>query len=252
MESAKPTKWPRERQPEGGSPTDTEVARLRRVYETVRTSAAIAARSSFAEPGNRAIVRERDDVVHRLLVRHELLPLWDRHVLEVGAGHGEVLGSLVSLGAPPAQLHGVDLLPGHVVEARRRRPAIDWRCANAEALAWPDASFWLVLCFTVFSSILDWRMARNVAREVRRVLAPGGAVVWYDLRRPNPWNRDVRAIGRGEIRVLFPDLAPTLASVTVVPALARAAGRVAPGAYPVLAALPFLRTHWLGILRAAA
>jgi SAM-dependent methyltransferase len=228
------------------------VARLRRVYETVRTSASVAARSSFAEPGNRAIVRERDALVHRLLVQHGLLPLGERHVLEVGAGHGETLGSLVPLGAPAAQLHGVDLLPGHVAEARRRRPAIDWRCANAEALDWPDGRFALVLCFTVFSSILDARMAKNVAREIRRVLAPGGAVVWYDLRRPNPWNPDVRPIGRAAIRRLFPDLVPTLSSVTVAPGLARRVARVAPGAYPWLAALPFLRTHWLGLLRAPA
>jgi len=210
----------------------------------------VAARSSFAEPGNRAIVRERDARMRRMLVRHAYLPLRDRHVLEIGAGHGEVLGGLVALGAPPAQLHGVDLLPGHVDEARRRRPAIDWRCGNAEALPWPDGRFALVLCFTVFSSILDPRMARNVAREARRVLAPGGAVVWYDLRLPNPWNPDVRAIGRAGIRALFPDLEPVLASVTVVPGLARRVARIAPGAYRCLAALPPLRTHWLGLLRA--
>jgi SAM-dependent methyltransferase len=250
MEGAKPTKWPRQRQPEGGPETETEVARLRHVYETVRSAAPVAARSSFAEPGNRAIVRERDERVHRFLAQHGLLPLGDRHVLEVGAGHGEVLGSLVALGAPVTQLHGIDLLPGHVAEARRRRPAIDWRCANAETLDWPDGRFAVVLCFTVFSSILDWRMKRNVAREVRRVLAPGGAVVWYDLRRPNPWNPDVRPIGRREIHRLFPDLDAALVSVTVVPWLARRVTRVAGDAYAWLAAIPALRTHWLGLLRA--
>lgn len=208
------------------------------------------ARSSFADPGNRAIVRERDLRVRRMLDRHGFLPLGNHHVLEIGGGHGEVLGGLVALGASPTQLHGVDLSPDHVAEARRRRPAIDWRCGNAEALDWPDASFALVFCFTVFSSILDPAMARNVAREMRRVLAPGGAIVWYDLRGPNPWNRDVRPVRRADLRALFPDLAPALASTTLVPALARRVTRDSEDAYRLLAAVPLLRTHWVGLLRA--
>jgi ubiquinone/menaquinone biosynthesis C-methylase UbiE len=251
MRSAEPNRQPPERQPERGATTDTEVARLRHVYGTVRTGAVVTRSSSGDDPGNRAIVRERDRCVHRLLVQHGDLPLRDGHVLEVGCGHGEVLGSLVALGAPPGQLHGVDLLPDRIDEARRRRPAIDWRVGNAERLDFPDGRFALVLAFTVFSSILDPRMARNVAREMRRLLAPGGAVLWYDLRVPNPWNPDVRPIDRAALAALFPDLAPTLRSVTVIPGVARRLGRVVPSAYRFLAGWTPLQTHWLGLLRAS-
>jgi SAM-dependent methyltransferase len=229
-----------------------EVDRIATVYRGYARDGAHGGRWAPENAGNRAIVAERTRVLRSLLDEHGLHPLGDRRVLEVGAGTGEVLAGLPELGADPDRLLGVDLLPDLVAEARVRHPHLRFERGNAERLEHPAAAFDVVLLFTVLTSILDDAMARGVAAEVDRVLAPGGTVVWYDFRVDNPWNAHVRGVGRRAIARLFPGYRPHLRSVTVLPPLARRLGRAAPWAYPVLARIPALRTHYLGLLRKPA
>jgi ubiquinone/menaquinone biosynthesis C-methylase UbiE len=142
----------------------------------------------------------------------------------------------------------VDLVPEHVEAARRSFPEICFRTGNAEELDLPDACMDLVLLFMVFGSILDDQMAAQIAGEARRVLKPGGAVVWYDWRYPNPGNPHVRAIPRAMIRRLFPGFGLCLRSVTLLPPLARRLGRATPVLYPVLTKVPPLRAAYCGLL----
>jgi ubiquinone/menaquinone biosynthesis C-methylase UbiE len=224
--------------------THAEVHRLRATY------ARRAARLTWdgANAGNRAIVEERDAAVRRMLARHGLVPLPAGPILEVGCGHGQTLAGLRALGARAAQLVGVDLLPDRLAEARRRHPDLAWPCANAEHLPFRDGTFALVLVFTVFSSILDRRMAARVGGEILRVLRPDGAVLWYDFRYPSPQNAEVRPVSRAGIRRRLPGLRADLESITLLPPLARRLGRAAPLLYALLAGLPPLRTHWIGLL----
>ena len=60
-----------------------------------------------------------------------------------------------------------------------------------------------------------------LAAELARVLAPGGAIVWYDMFRDNPRNKNVTGIGRSRIRELFPSLQVHTRSITLAPPLAR-------------------------------
>ena len=110
------------------------------------------------------------------------------------------------------------------MEARQRYPVYHFAHANAEQLEFEAVTFDFVLLFTVMSSILDEKMANNVAREIRRVLKPGGAVVWYDLRYSNPINTNVRGLNRSAIRALFPRFAINVRTVTVLPPLGRRLG----------------------------
>jgi ubiquinone/menaquinone biosynthesis C-methylase UbiE len=223
-------------------PTRHEVDRLLGTYARRAAVATWAPHNA----GNQAILRERGRVSARLLRRHGLVPPRGR-ILEVGCGHGHALAALRGLGARSGQLFGVDLLHDRLEEARRRQPELHWQRGNAEQLPFRDESFTLVMLFTVFSSILDPEMERNVAREVVRVLRPGGAVLWYDFRYPSP-NPEVRAMSRAAIRRVFPDLALRVRSVTVLPPLVRRLGRATHLLYPLLARLPLLRTHYVGLL----
>jgi SAM-dependent methyltransferase len=229
-------------------PSQHEVERLAQVYRTYRESQAIQEQWDESSPGNRAILQERQRGIAGILGIHGFLPLADRRVLDVGCGSGKVLASLLELGAWPENLYGVDLLPERIAEARQRYPDLNFQCTNAEHLEFPDASFDLVLIFTVFSSILDEQMARNVAYEVIRVLQPGGAVLWYDFRYDNPRNPNVRGMTKQRIETLFPDFDIRLHAIILFPLLARCLGRLTPVLYPVLAAIPPLRTHYLGLL----
>lgn len=228
--------------------SELEVERLKSVYRQYNTAVSCEAQWSNDNRGNRAILRERTRLLGRLLHSAGLVPLTGRRVLDVGCGAGNVLVGLCRWGASLSDLHGIDLRPDAIERGRHRYPGVDLRVANAEVLPFADAQFDLVLLFTVFTSILDERMARNVADEVRRVLMPGGVIAWYDLRRNNPRNRNVRGMNRAAIQVLFPNFTCRLHAVTLLPPLARRLGPATPLLYPALAAVPPLRTHYLGLL----
>lgn len=229
-------------------PTDHEVERLKRVYRTYRESEAIQAQWDSGNPGNRAILGERQEIVEQLLKTQGFLPLSNRRVLEIGCGSGNVLASFLIWGARPENLYGIDLLPDRIEKAQRLYPNFHFRSANAEKLDFPDDYFHLLLFFTVFSSILDEEMAHNVAREAIRVLRPNGAILWYDFRYNNPRNPYVRGMTRRDIRRLFPGFELHLKTITLLPPLSRRLGRLTPVLYPLLAAIPPLRTHYLGLL----
>jgi len=228
--------------------TEPEARRLEAVYEDYEARGLPSTRWGAANPGNRAIMAERRRLTSRLLAESGLLPLGSREVLEVGCGTGHVLAGLLELGAESDRLHGIDLLPGRVEEARRSYPQLDVVQGNAEQLPFADESFDLVMLSVVFSSILDPRMQRNVADECIRVLRRGGAVLWYDFRYDNPSNPHVRGVRRRDLERLFPGFRFSLRTLTVVPQIARRLGPLTSTIYPLLAALPPLRTYYLGIL----
>jgi len=229
--------------------TENEVRRLEDVYRGYAEQELSVTRWGSGNRGNRAIMAERSRVLRELLDEHGLLPLGQREILEVGCGSGHVLAGLVDLGAQQERLHGVELLEPRVELARRQQPWLDVVRGNAEHLPHEDGSFDLVLLFVVFSSILEPAMRQNVAKECARVLRPGGHVLWYDFRYDNPSNRNVRGIRRSELERLFAGFTPSLRTLTVVPQIARRLGPLTEVLYPALAAIPPLRTYYMGLLR---
>lgn len=227
----------------------SETERIARAYRDLEARA--GARWSQTNGGNRAILAERQRAIARVLDRQGWVPLGDREILEVGCGGGTTVASLRELGADPRHMFGVDLLPDRIASARKAFPEIDFRQGNGEKLDFRDASFDLVLAFTIFSSIHDSSMARNVASEMSRVLKPGAAILWYDLRYQST-NRNVRAVSRARIGELFPTLGADLVTVTLLPPLARHLGPLTGAGYPLLAAIPPLRSHLIGLLHKPA
>jgi SAM-dependent methyltransferase len=180
-----------------------------------------------------------------------LFPLTGRRVLDTGCGQGVWLLEFCQWGATPDGVAGIDLSPERIGEARLRLPAADLRAGDARELPWPDASFDLVTQFTLFTSILQETVRRKIAREMLRVLRPGGALLWYDFRYDNPRNPHVRGIEAAEIGTLFPDCRVRLRKTTLAPPIARA---VAPRSWIAaicLEKIPPLRTHYLGVIRKA-
>jgi len=225
-----------------------EIQRIIKVYSTYGEDEAIRARWALNNPGNQAILRERQQAMQEMLMNYGFWPLDNLRILDVGCGRGDVLASLQQWGAKPENLYGVDLLQDRIEEAKRRYPDLNFLCANAEHLEFSDGSFDLVLLFTVFSSILDDTVAQNIAKEIARVLRPSGAVLWYDFRYNNPWNPNVRGMTTHHIHRFFPEFEVHLRTITLLPPLARRLGRLTPVLYPFLVAIPILRTHYLALL----
>lgn len=228
---------------------EQEVARITQVYNQYREDGRFQAQWSEHNPGNQAILAERRQTMAQVLQTHGLLPLTSHRILEVGCGSGNVLASLQTWGATAENLYGIDLLPDRIAAAQQKYPNLNFRCANAEQLPFPNNYFDLILVFTVFSSILDAQMSSHVAAATMRVLAPHGAILWYDFRYNNPRNPHVHGMRRHDIARLFPKLQQELTAVTLLPPLARRLGRLTPLLYPLLRIVPALRTHYLGLLR---
>jgi ubiquinone/menaquinone biosynthesis C-methylase UbiE len=225
-----------------------EVGRIQLAYAERDRVLAGSSKRDPANAGNRLRMREHREQLRRILDDRLDRPLGDCRILDVGCGYGSLLAWYRDLGVPSENLVGVDLLPNRVREARETYPDLTFLEANAEQLEFPDGSFDLVSAFTVFSSIIDPGMARNVAKSMSRVLRPGGAVIWYDIRYPNPWNHHLRALTKRRIRRLFPSSKMALESTTVLPPVARRLGRLSDRAYPLLASVPALRSHWVGLI----
>ena len=224
-----------------------EAARIKRVYSEYDRNSVVQARRSLANFGQQHIATERLEAVGRI-VRQQFTPLSEKRVLDAGCGNGTALAELIDFGAKPTNLYGIDLLPDRIETARKLFPFINFSCVNAEYLNFPTGFFDLILSFTVFSSILEDSMAAAVAAELNRVLAPGGAILWYDFRYDNPQNPNVRGIGKHFIRTLFPTANIRLQTITLWPWLARRLGYLTTALYPAFAAVPPLRTHYIGLI----
>ncbi len=185
----------------------------------------------------------------RLLNRAGLFPMTGLRIADIGCGFGGWLLEFVQWKATAANLAGIDLMPERVEAARERVPGADIRCGNASELPWPDASFDLVTQFLVFMNIFDPELKRAIAAQMLRILKPGGTILWFDPRVSNPRNPEMRGLRSGEIRALFPDCDVHLESVLLAPPISRI---FAEHAWPVaeaLHSLPFLRTHYAGLIR---
>lgn len=223
-----------------------EINRLREIY----TEALRDRRWDVDNPGRQQMAKERSEAIETLLGARLARPLHECRVLDVGCGYGNQLGWFNERGVQPENLFGVDLLAAHIESARKRYPTFNFMQSNAEHLNFPSDSFDIIVAFTIFSSLIDSRMAENVAAEMLRVLKKSGAILWYDLRYPNPRNSSVRAMTRRRINYLFPGMAIQLKSISLLPQLADGLGATAATTYPLLAGIPLLRPHYIGLLSA--
>jgi ubiquinone/menaquinone biosynthesis C-methylase UbiE len=224
----------------------TEQARIAAYYQQ-RHDAGLARRYSLFQAGSLFRMQhfERDTLA--ALARHTYTDLSGYCILDVGCGDGAFLRRLVSWGAEPSKLAGVDLLDERVARAQRIDAGLNVQQADASALPFESGSFDLAFQLTVFSSILDPAMRQAVAREMARVLKPGGAVVSYDFRVARD-RQNTRPLRVAELRGLFPGFSVDARRVTLVPPLARALARWSWLACELLEAVPLLRTHDLVVL----
>lgn len=194
------------------------------------------------------MVEGRRRVAVDLLKHHGVFPKRGDACLEIGYGRGGWLPDLLEWGLGSGDLHGIELDKDRAEVAWKTLSGADLRVGNAAAMPWPDAAFRLVIASTVFTSILDSEVRSAIADEVTRVLAPGGALLWYDFRMNNPSNPHVRRVVRSELRSLFPGLSGSLRALTLAPPVARTVVPVSRSLARLLESVPFLRTHLLAVL----
>jgi ubiquinone/menaquinone biosynthesis C-methylase UbiE len=127
-------------------------------------------------------------------------------VLELGSGGGGMLAALHER-YRPASLVGTDYDPFEVAAAQRyltRRwgeipPTIDVRQADALSLPFADGSFDCVFALEVLHHVeerhTDYEKRPTALREIRRVLRPGGRLVYADFSQKERFRDSLRELG---------------------------------------------------------
>jgi SAM-dependent methyltransferase len=229
----------------GARGRDAELERIRSTYQRYDSED----RARLWDPHNRGYGRMTADRERRLVgLLRESLPSTGGAVLDLGCGTGELAES-ARAAAIGATWTGVDLREEMVRQAAAAYPWATFVEASADALPFADGSFDAVVASTLFSSLPSTALEHAAAAEVARVLRPGGWLVWYDLRYDNPRNPAVHGLSGERLRRLFPGWDAELATMTLLPPLARRLGPATPLLYPLLDALPPLRSHLAGRLR---
>jgi len=191
-------------------------------------------------PGNQAI---REEVAAAALRAVEPALHGGGDVLDAGCGTGWWLARLLDEGVAAERLHGIDRDCARVAAAGRRAPGARVVAGDVRSLPYADGAFGAVFMLTVLSSVDD---AAAAAAEAWRVLAPGGLLLVWDPRVPNPLNRATQVVRPGDLNDVLgaPQSSET---VTLLPWVARRLGRRTAAWYPRLAGVPTLRTHRLTV-----
>ena len=226
-----------------------ELGRIKEVYQRRYQISVDYHIHSFFNLGNLYISQRRDWEIFKRLKQYGIFTLKDKKILDVGCGAGGDLINFIRYGAMPDNCFGIDLLPDRIERASSISPNIDFRWANAERLPYEDKSFDIVLMFTVFTSIFDSEVKKNIAKETLSVLKSDGIIIYFDFCFNNPKNKDVKGIKKREIYNLFDSCDLYLKRITLAPPLSRI---MAPYSYltcHVLEKLRVFNTHYLGLIR---
>jgi SAM-dependent methyltransferase len=165
---------------------------LRLLHERQFHDQQAAARAHVLRPGDYAVAIDHY-VTHESWIAPALDALGDvrgKRVLDLGCGHG--MASVV-LARRGAQVTACDLSPGYVREAQRRFTANDVNgqlvVCDGERLPFADETFDAIWGNAILHH-LDLTVA---ARELRRVLRPGGIGVFCEPWAGNRWLSLARA-----------------------------------------------------------
>ena len=90
-------------------------------------------------------------------------------VLEVGCGTGAILNEIQT-----QSLHGLDIRPASLMEARINAPSASLTCGNALVLPYPNDVFDIAICHYLLLWVSDPQQALY---EMKRVTRPGGHVL---------------------------------------------------------------------------
>jgi 2-polyprenyl-6-hydroxyphenyl methylase / 3-demethylubiquinone-9 3-methyltransferase len=151
-----------------------------------RSEAEIFASYGWWEPGNllRAITADRCDYIESCVDRvfgREALK--QQEVLEVGCGGGLICDELAHRGALAV---GIDPSTGALQDARAHTQhsgvgqVTYFERGYAESLPYADGSFSVIACLDVLEHVQD---LRATLKEMARVLAPGGVLVFDTINR---------------------------------------------------------------------
>jgi len=143
------------------------------------------------------------------VLRREGLAVEGKRVLEDGCERGNLLRLLVELGATPGRCVGLDRDADALRDGRvKTAAAVHLVRGDAAALPFRDGAFDVVFQSLLFSSLPPGETRERAAREMERVVAEGGVLVWYDFVERAKGGGLPRGLELDEVRALFGEWRP--------------------------------------------
>jgi len=202
---------------------------------------------SLSNPGNRFNFDHLRQHIERGL-KTTYPDLTSITMLDIGSGGLSWTEEFVKLGISREKCIALDLLQWRLEEGHDAGRDIKAVCASAAELPFSDGVFDLVTQLTLMTSVLEANTREAIVSEMKRVLRPGGYILWYDFRFNNPINRHTRAIGRREIEKSFDGWKIRIEKMTLLPPLARRFNDRWSVLLKFFYAFPILRTHYLAVI----
>lgn len=223
---------------------DSDLERLKAEYAARELRLASSDIYSLFNASYLFAVQQRQRAMLELMRSEGFSSLHGKRVLDLGCGMGGLLVEFLSYGVSVDRLHGTDLIPNRIEDAHKLLSPLSLTCADAQQLPYEADSFDLVSQFTVFSSVLDRSVKKKMAREMLRVVRPGGLILWYDFWF-NPTNRQTAGIRLPELRSLFPNCRYTFKRITLAPPITRRLANRSWLLCMLLEKLRLFNTHYL-------
>lgn len=266
LRRSQPGEWLEICEQERAGLMSNEIERIRREY-TKRDNSDLTHLYGYTNPAFLFHLQERERGLLRAL-RREGLDLSVTDVLEVGCGTGHILQRFLEFGARSAA--GIDLMPNRVRIGRARYPTLRLILSDAGQLPFASESFGLAMQFMCLSSVLDSECRSRIAKEMWRILAPGGLILSYDLRPSSMLARSVNFVANylssaaneavlseptpikpltiAELKALYPLGHIRVTSLSLNLNLAKVACLSTLFA-EILSRLPPFRSHYLAVIR---
>ena len=218
-----------------------------KIDQIFRDRQSLASKYSFDIPGNRfnqdILLRQIREFLDRSF--HNVSSV---RMLDLGAGELFWVEQFVRMGLNEEKCFGADLLLWRMKAGRDAGRRHNAATASAAELPFADESFDLITQFVMMTSITDLAVRRGAVAEIKRVLRPGGFVLWHDFRVNNPSNPHTLAIGKKELYGFFENWPIACRTTTLLPPLARKIrGKLSP-LLKLFYLLPILRTHYLAMI----
>jgi hypothetical protein len=137
-------------------------------------------------------------------------------------------------------IYANELLDDRIKILNKNLPNSNIFAGNALKLEFKNY-FDVVFQSIVFTSILDYKFKQKLASKMFDMAKEDGLVLWYDFKYDNPNNKDVKGVGKTEIKELFPNAKKIIFhNITLAPPIGRRVGKF----YNIVNFLfPFLKTH---------
>lgn len=111
------------------------------------------------------------------------IKLFNRNVLDIGAGEGNFLLSLIKLGANIRNITAVELIDTRYEKLKEK--LANANVINQDYLEFkPDRKFDIITIMAVLSSVLDKEIESKIIHKAYSELNVGGIIIIYDYNKP--------------------------------------------------------------------